>query len=144
MSKSSVTGGKQIAQRLRQLSRGLAVPINQASRRAMRPMLAAAKSLVPVEHGYLKKSLVIKNRKGTTLVGPRKDFEAGGRRPVRYAHLVEFGRAPNANGRGGMKGSRFLTRAFDATKDVVLKNFEAEIGPAIERRVQQLAAKGKK
>ena len=142
MKRSTVSGGKAIAKRFRPITPGLTVPINLASRKAMRPMLNAAKANAPRRTGLLKRALIIKNRKGRTLVGPDKSVTgARGAKPVKYAHIDEFGRAPRASGKGGQPGTRFLTRAFDATKDLVLRTFAAELGPAIDDRVKKLAAK---
>lgn len=137
MSKSTVTGGAAVARRLRQITPGLTVPLNQASRKAMRPMLRAAKANAPKDDGDLKKSLIVKNRKGTTIVGPSSKYVGkDGAKPVRYAHLTEFGRAD-----GSMAGTRWLTRAFETTKDLVIETFGREIGPAIEKRAAYLAKK---
>ncbi len=136
---STITGGKAVARRLGAIAPGLATPLTEASRKAMRPMLAAAKALAPVDDGDLKRSLTIKSKRGQTVVGPNKKFIGrDGAKPGRVAHLVEFGRAAGANGRGGMPGTRFMSRAFEATKDQVVKIFGSEIGPAIERRAQKL------
>lgn len=149
MRKSTVTGGKQIAKALRQVVPGLAVPLNEASRKALKPMLAAAKQNVPVRTGALKRSLAIKKARSPKirsvhLIGPRADYQEGENRPVNYASLVEFGRPPNANGKGGIRGTRFMTRAFEATAQQVLKILETELPAAIERRVMKLATKVRK
>lgn len=146
--KSSVTGGKATAKRLRQVVPGLAVPLNEASRKALAPMLRMARTTAPRDSGALRKTLIIK-RSGRSpkirpvhLVGPRADYELNGRRPVKYAHVVEFGRAPNADGKGGMEGSRFMSKAFDATAARALQILGIELPAAIEKRVKKLASKG--
>jgi hypothetical protein len=146
--RSSVTGGKQIAKNFRQIVPGLAVPLNEASRKALAPMLTAARANAPVRSGALKRSLAIKRRPRSSkiapvhVIGPRVDFQAGDERPIKYAHIVEFGRAPNADGQGGLSGTRFLTRAFEATADAALQILKSELPLAVERRVKKLAAKG--
>ena len=47
----------------------------------------------------------------------------------------------NANGKGGYPGTRFLTRAFEATKDGVMVIFGRVFGPALEARVRKLNGK---
>lgn len=144
--KSSVSGGKEIAAAMRKVVPGLAVPLNEASRKALKPMLAATKQNAPVDTGALKRSLAIKKArspklKPVHLIGPRADYQEGDRRPVRTAHITEFGRAPNADGKGGIRGTRFMTRAFEATAQQVLRILEKELPEAIERRVVKLAAR---
>jgi len=148
MRKSTVTGGKATARAMRELVPGLAVPLNEASRKAMKPLLAATRANVPVDKGTLRRSLTIKRAKSPKirpvhLVGPRSDFQSGDDRPVKYAHIVEFGRAPNADGRGGFPGTRFATRAFESTAATVLKVLELELPEAILRRVAKIRAKAK-
>lgn len=148
--RSTMTGGAATARVLRQIVPGLAVPLNEASRKAMKPMLAAAKANAPKDTGALRRSLTVKRRrspkdKPVHVVGPRKDATGkDGRKPVKYAHIVEWGRAAGKDGKGAMAGTRFLTRAFESTSEQVLRLFGAEIGPAIERRAAKLAARGKK
>lgn len=134
---------------MRQVVPGLAVPLNEASRKALKPMLAATKQGAPVRTGALKRSLAIKKARSPKirpvhLIGPRSDYQEGDNRPVKYAHLVEFGRAPNADGKGGTKGTRFMTRAFEATAQQVLKILETELPAAIERRIVKLASRVRK
>lgn len=149
MRKSAVTGGKEIAKAMRQVVPGLAVPLNEASRKALKPMLAATKQNAPVRSGALKRSLAIKKARSPKirpvhLIGPRADYQEGENRPVKYAHLVEFGRAPNADGKGGAIGTRFMTRAFEATAQQVLRILETELPAAIERRIVKIAARARK
>lgn len=146
--RSTVSGGKAIARNFRQVVPGLAVPLNEASRKALKPMLTATRANAPLDQGTLKRSLAIKRAKSPKnapvhLIGPRADWQEAGDRPVRYAHIVEFGRAANADGKGGMPGTRFMTRAFDATAATVLSILETELPAAIERRIVKLATRGR-
>ncbi len=141
MRKSTVTGGRDVAKRLRQVVPGLAVPLNEASRKALAPMLRMARATAPKDNGLLRKSLIIKRARRSSKMRPVHLVGATGI-AVHYAHLAEFGRAPGADGSGGSEGSRFLTKAFDATAAQALKILGLELPAAIERRVQKLAAKG--
>jgi hypothetical protein len=104
-------------------------------------MLAAARANAPVHDGDLRRSLAIVKRRSPKArpvhaVGPRADFTGkDGAKPVRYAHVVEFGRAANARGSGEQQGTRFLTRAFESTSAAALKIFSETIGPAFLKRV---------
>ena len=134
---------------MRKFSSGFGVPLNEASRKAMAPLLAATRANAPVDEGALKRSLAIKRARSSKLkpvhlVGPRADYQRGGDRPVRYAHIVEWGRAGNADGKGGMPGTRFMTRAFEATSATVLEILERELPAAIERRIAKIAARTKR
>lgn len=148
MARSTITGGKQVAAAFRQIVPGLSVPLNEASRKAMAPMVRAAKAGAPVDDGDLKRSMVVKRAKSPKaspvhVVGPRADFVGkNGKRPVKYAHVVEFGRAANADGKGGFPGLRFMTKAFEATAQTVIATLESEIPVAIAKRVAKLRAKG--
>lgn len=144
--RSNVTGGRETAAAMRKIVPGLSVPLNEASRRALKPMLAATRHNAPVDTGALKRSLAIKKARSPKirpvhLIGPRSDYQEGDDRPVRYAHILEFGRAPNSDGKGGMPGTRFMTKAFEATAQQVLRILEKELPEAVERRVVKLAAR---
>lgn len=134
---------------MRKIVPGLAVPLNEASRKALKPMLAATKQNAPVRSGALKRSLAIKKARSPKvrpvhLVGPRSDYQEGDDRPVKYAHILEFGRAANADGKGAIRGTRFMTRAFEATAQQALKILEVELPAAIERRIVKLATRARK
>lgn len=150
--RSSITGAKGIASAFRQIVPGLTVPINQASRVALRPLLAAAKRNLKangnVQSGQLLKSLTVKKKGGKSvrlhehLVGP-----SAANPHYRLGHLVEFGTTPHRIGKKLHPGARafpFLRPAFEETKDEVIKRFGAEIGPAVEARARKLAAKAKR
>jgi HK97 gp10 family phage protein len=151
--RSSVTGAKAINAAFKQVVPGLTVPINQASRAALKPLLAAAKRNLKangnVQSGQLLKSLTVKKRAGKSirvhehLVGP-----ASANPHYRLAHLIEFGTAPHMIGEKLHPGARafpFLRPAFEETQAEVIERFGAEIGPAVEKRAAYLARKtGKK
>lgn len=141
MKQSKMSGADDVARALRELGGAIKTPINAASRKALRPQLAAAKKNAPVKDGDLKRSLTIKRdskapkSKPTHVVGPKADYVGkDGAKPVKYAHIVEFGSAD-----GTKAGTRFLTRAFEETADQVLKTLGDQIGPEIEKAAARKA-----
>lgn len=140
--RSSVTGSAELERRLRLLGSGLQTPIGDASRRALRPMLAEAKALAPTDDRDLQRSLAIRSSKGTTFLGVRKSFRGvDDAAPVEYAHLAEWGRPAGADGQGEMRGTRFLTRTFDRLAATVIRLFSDELAAAIQRRAAKLGRK---
>lgn len=137
-----VTGHKGVSAAFRSLKTLIGPPANEAARYALQPALAAAKATAPKRTGALKKSLTIKRdsrspqNKPTYVVGPDKKSRA-----VHYAHLVEFGRIGSKDGKGAQKATRFLTNAYEATKQQVAQRWAQRIGPAIEKRADKLAKK---
>lgn len=146
MSGSKIGGADDLARALQTLGRSIGAPINAASRKALRPMLAAAKRNAPVDKGNLKKSLTIKaddkasKARPRFVVGPDASYQIGNDRPVKYAHVVEFGPAD-----GSRPGARFMSSAFEETADQTIKILGDEIGPQIEkaaaRKIARKAAK---
>ncbi|RWK12533.1 hypothetical protein [Mesorhizobium sp.] len=159
-----VKGDRQVAAALRELSRQVAVPLSATSRFALQPTLTQARAnarALPLkeETGTLAASLTIRQKAGssklspTTQVGPNASFERetpyGLRKPVKYAHLVEFGTAPHYQpGRGvthpGSAPHPFMMPAYVSTRDQVVDRFGKRIGPEMEKRAQKLAAKAAK
>jgi HK97 gp10 family phage protein len=159
----AVKGNREVARALRELARQVSVPLNATSRFALQPTLKRAKANVlalPIteDTGTLANSLVIKRKARSSKlapvhqVGPDASVERwtkyGFRRPVKYAHLVEFGTAPHYQPKRGVMhpGTRprpFMTPAYFATRDQVVKRFGAKIGPEMEKRAARLRAKGK-
>lgn len=156
-----VRGDKETARALRALSQQIAVPLSATSRFALQPTLKAAKSNVkalPLKEstGTLAASLVIRQKSRTSKINPtfqvgpssgfQRDTKFGPRRPVKYAHLIEFGTAPHYQpGRGvthpGSAPHPFLTPAYFSTRDQVVKRFGEKIGPEMEKRAAKLANK---
>jgi hypothetical protein len=145
----AVRGGKETARNFRQLASFVSVPLNATSRFALQPTLAAAKSNVrsiPFREGTgtLAASLTIKRLPSSSKVnpvhqvGPDSSKSAstryGKRRPVRYAHLLEFGTVT------GVSPTPFLTPAFVSTRVEVVKRFGERYGPEIEKRAAKLGA----
>jgi HK97 gp10 family phage protein len=149
-SRSRVTGYRETIAAFRELARYVAIPANEASRYALAPTLAAAKANAPKRSGLLRRSLTIRrSTRGSKLkprhyVGPDNSVVGPkGEKPIKYAHIDEFGRAPNKDGKGRVQGTRFLTRAYEETKELVVKRFGERMGPAIEARAAKLAKNGK-
>lgn len=149
MAKSRMTGADGIAKAFKQVSLNLKTPIQQASRKALKPVLDAAKANLTeghgVETGRLKKILTIKpdpKNKAAMHVGPNASDPH-----YRVAHLVEFGTAPHdVDGamHPGADPHPFLEPAFEAKGDEALKIFGQEIGPAIENAAARAVARSKK
>lgn len=152
-----VKGDKAVARALREISRAITPPIRVASVFALRPTLAQTKANIRGLHfedstGALEESMVIRpSPRSPKLnpiyqVGPNAQYQSGDRRPVRYAHLIEFGTAPHYQpGRGvvhpGTRPMPFLEPAYFTTRDIVVKRFGEKIGPEMEKRAAKLAAK---
>jgi len=153
MAKSRVTGGSQLRGSLRQISSGLTVPINEASRKALQPTLKAAKRNLKangsVESGELLKLLTIRKDPDTGKDKPRHVVGPATTNPAyREAHLVEFGTAPHFQPElhrlhPGAQAKPFLRPAFEETKGEAIKRFGESIGPAIEKRAARLERKRK-
>ncbi|HWA18963.1 MAG TPA: HK97 gp10 family phage protein [Devosia sp.] len=145
--KSTVTGAKDIAKRFKYAVPGLVPAIAEAQKKALKPMLAMAKANAPIDDGDLRRSLAIKRLRSARerpqhAVGPRSDYVGkDGEKPVRIAHITEFGRAANADGHGEVQGTRWLTRAFQATAEQTIQIFTATVKPAFERKLAKLAAR---
>ena len=135
--RSKVTGGKDVAAKFRQVIPGLRVPLNEASRKALRPLLSEMRVTVPVDDGETKRALAIQRAKSPAdapehRVGVRKGQPGS---PSSTVHLAEYGHA------GGAPGSRFMTTSFERKEGEVIQTFAKEIGPAIDKRVAYLAKK---
>lgn len=136
-----MSGAADIAAAFAAVGGNLATPMAAASRKALRPMLKQAKATAPVDSGDLKKSLTVKRSrrvpKGVVehQVGPSKDYVgADGSKPIRYAHLTEFGKAD-----GSQKGTRWMSRAFEETKAETIEEFGKAMGPEIEKAAARRA-----
>lgn len=117
--------------------------------------LKAARNNVKRESGALAKSLKKRARtygRGSALVmvGPDRKFttEYRGkkRRPVKYAHLVEFGHKVVRGGKvvGHVPPKPFLRPAFDSKKEDMKKKYADEIGKALQRHAERVARKNKR
>ncbi len=89
----------------------------------------AMRQRAPVETGTLRRSLGQKAGRGRArqyvVIGPRRQFFERGRRPVKYAHLVEGGTRPHRykTRKGQHPGARakpFMRPAFEASRHQAL------------------------
>ncbi len=148
MSGSKITGADALARALASLEGSVTAPINAAARKALQPMLRAAKAAAPRDDGDLQKSLTIKRTKSPKskpkhVVGPAANYVGkDGAKPVRYAHLTEFGSAD-----GTKAGTRWMTGAFEETANQVIDELGKALGPEIEkaaaRRAKRIAKRSK-
>lgn len=125
------------------LTSGLNAPINAASRKALRPMLAAAKANTP--HRSVKKPLVIRRDPASRADRPTHVVGGDAKNPgYRLLHLLEFGTVPHLiNGwlHPGTRAQPFLRPAFEETKDEVVEILGREIGPALIKQAAKVAKK---
>ncbi|RVD16867.1 MAG: hypothetical protein EOS73_25475 [Mesorhizobium sp.] len=155
-----VRGDREVARALRELANQVAVPLGTASRFALQPTLKQAKAnarALPLKEGTgtLAASLIIRQKPRTSKVnptfqvGPNAGFqratEFGPRRPVKYAHLVEFGTAPHFQPERGVTHPGapphpFLAPAYFTTREAVVKRFGQKLGPELEKRAAKLAS----
>lgn len=152
-----VTGARQTAANLREMARYVSVQLGEASRFALQPTLTAARNnvyrLYPVlkeETGTLAGSLTIKKmaksskRNPVYQVGPDAGFARqtrfGLRKPVKYAHLVEFGTAGGGlrPGHPGTAPHPFMAPAYYSTRDEVVRRFGRKIGQPLEQHAAKL------
>ena len=133
----SFVGGWELQQKLKRLEIQLQRKIVRgAMRKAMKPVLASAKSFVAVDQGWLKSSLHIKSRtrKGRTKVyvatGTREDLGIPSDAKGYYPAVLEYGtrtRAPQS----------YLRRAMAQHKTDVISNMRSDIGAGIEREAKK-------
>lgn len=97
--------------------------------------LKEARNRVRVESTALKKSLVKRAKTYSegvayVIVGPNRKYQINykgkRRRPVKYAHLVEFGHK-------GAPPRPFLRPAFETTKEKMKRKYAQEIGSSLKR-----------
>jgi HK97 gp10 family phage protein len=154
-----IGGVRVTASNLRELAKQVTVPVNYASRFSLRPTLRAARVNVAKlslkdSSGALAKSLTIKRKAKSSKINPvyqvgpdagfERDTQFGKRRPVKYAHLVEFGTSGHMiKGRyhPGARPHPFLTPAYMTTREEVVKRFGERIGPEMEKRAAKLGRK---
>lgn len=124
-------------------------PTSEASRFALKPILAASKANLMAngsyEEGILFRGMKIR-QKGKTRTSNSHAVTATGK-AVGEAHLVEFGTDPHWQPRRGVMhpGARpkpFLGPAYADHDQEAVKRFGQEMGPAMERLAARNRAKG--
>jgi HK97 gp10 family phage protein len=112
---------------------------------------SAARARVQKETGVLKRSIGVKSSKSKrrsahyVVIGPRKEFLERGRRPVKYAHLVEGGTKPHGyktrkGTHPGAKAKPFLGPALDATRPQIRRILIEAATKALQRMKARAAA----
>lgn len=147
---SRVTGHRQTAAALRKLARLPQGIVGKASRKALTPIVRAAKANLrknkSYRRGVLSRSLVVRKLKGSTSLS--QWIVAASGRGVGISHLVEFGTAEHfqpKRGRmhPGARAKPFLTPAFEAHDDQAVKIMVDELGRGIMQHARAVAYKGR-
>jgi HK97 gp10 family phage protein len=115
----------------------------QAARKAFKPVLDAAKSLVPTDSAALRDSIKLSVKKpgsgdSVVVVGIRIGSGPKGSKdlpPARRWHFVEFGTAH-------MAAHPFLRPAFDQNQSRVLEDLKTELVKSIQRAIAKKAKSG--
>jgi HK97 gp10 family phage protein len=138
--KSRVTGAPETIKAMREVARYVAPAANSASKHSLEPTLDAAKEGAPVRTGTLRRSLTIKRDRESSKSKPRYFVGPDSKSPaVRYAHITEFGRMASGD-KPALPGRRWMTAAFEVTKEEVARRFGVLIGPALEKQAARVAA----
>tara|TARA_Y100000817_G_scaffold103868_1_gene81409 strand:+ start:830 stop:1300 length:471 start_codon:yes stop_codon:yes gene_type:complete len=126
--------------------------MKDALMKAATPMVKKTRELATTQTGALKKSI---GKKGSTnrakqsaevKIGPRKGFRFKGRKPVAYAHLVEFGhvkKTPGGTVKGFVPPKPFMRPAFEAEKANSQKLYAKELGGMIHRHYGRAKTRGR-
>ncbi len=136
--RTTIIGDKKVIRALGRLAdRARRRIVRQATTAAARPILKEAKSRVVRETGLLRKSLVLRSKANVRLgsvfvtIGPLRGFFGRGpdgreRRPIKYAHIVEFGSQTTA-------ARPFMAPAFHAKRAEGIAKGSAILVKGIER-----------
>lgn len=147
---SKVTGFRQTAAAIRKVARFPRKQVGQASRKALRPMLAKAKANLKANRSYkrgvLYRSMRIRALKSTSSLSQWVIAPTG--RGVGIAHLVEAGTRPHWQPRRGVmhpgaKAKPFLEPAYFAHEDDAVKIMAQELGTKLISYASQVAYRGK-
>lgn len=140
--RSRVRGARQVSRNLRELARSVTAPIAVASRFALRPTVKAARANIAAlgltdSTGALLASMAVKRAwrgkvKQRWRVGPRADFSRGNRRPVKYAHLLEFGTRRS-------RAFPFMTPAYFETRQEIVDRFGPRFWREFEKKIKKLS-----
>ena len=146
--KAGVYGAKGVSAAFREMAKLIGRPVDAASRKALRPILNAAKANTP--HASVKKALVLKKDRKAPKTQPTHLVGGDPKNPdYRLLHLLEFGVAPHKIGgidHPGHAAQPFATPAYEQHGTEAIKIFGRELGPEVEKQAARLAKKhaGKK
>lgn len=147
---SKVTGYRQTAQAIRRLAKFPTGQVGKASRKALKPMLAKAKSNLKANDSYhrgvLYRSMAIRRLKATTSLSEWVIAATG--RGVGIAHLVEAGTQPHWQPKRqrmhpGAKPKPFLEPAYFEHDEQVVKIMTKELGANLISYANAIAYRGR-
>lgn len=147
---SKVTGFRETARAIRELTRFPKRKISTASRKALRPMLAKAKANLKANYSYhrgvLYRSMVIRQWKSTTAMSQWVIAATG--RGVNIAHLVEAGTAPHYQPKRrrmhpGARPKPFLEPAYLAHDKEAVDILAKDLGLGLISYANAIAYRGK-
>jgi HK97 gp10 family phage protein len=122
----NIRGADDLARTLKELGPRLARKHGQkAVREGLKPVLAEARRLVPVDTGALKRSLRVRNKRSRRRDAVGAEVSA----TAPHAHLVEFGTVK-------MAPQPFLRVALDANRQEVLDRMAEQLARGIEQEVK--------
>jgi HK97 gp10 family phage protein len=151
-----VEGLKELDEALKELPKATGKNVmRRVARNALGMVIAAARPLVPVDDGQLRKSLAVSTKLSKRQATLARRDEAEGKASITvyagasalpHAHLIEFGtkeRVQKTTGRrtGRVKAKPFMRPAWDAKKGAVLDSFKSDMWTEIQKAAKRLAAK---
>lgn len=147
---SRVTGYRETARALRHVAKFPVKEVGQASRKALKPMLAAAKANLKqnasYRRGVLFRSMKIRKLKSSSAMANWAVAATG--RGIAIAHLVEAGTRPHWQPKRnrmhpGARAKPFLEPAYFAHDDEAVKIMSRELGSKMISYAAQVAYRGK-
>lgn len=152
-----VEGLKELDEALKDLPQATGKNVmRRAAEKALAPVIAAAKTFVPVDHGDLKRSLKVSRKLSKRQAAlMRQEYRTEGKAAVSvfagpsalpHAHLIEFGTKPRyqkSTGKfvGQVAAQPFMRPAWDAKQNDVLAIFTKEMWTEIEKAAKRQAKK---
>ena len=123
--KVSIIGGKEIANRLKNMEGAASSILQSAAKSGGKIALDDAIRRCPVNTGALKNSLKLENGKATPV---RADVKINYDKSIKYGAFVELG----ANGRAG---NPFMRNAVDENIEKINKTITEKLAEAVERKM---------
>lgn len=146
MARSRVTGYKETARALRRVAQFPKKQVSSASRKALKPMLAATRANLrknkSYHHGVLSRSMKIRKLKSSSAMSNWVISATG--RGVSIAHLVEAGTRAHWQPKRrvmhpGAKAKPFLEPAFFDHDDQAVAILSRELGAGLVKYAAQVA-----